>query len=169
MPTVDMEHWRRLPCAHCPLPTAQAIARDQTVLRDPPPWSGVVTCDGGGLELIFRQFKLEVPRADWSGGQAAGVCGCLEPTSGILVSPPQASISIFMASHSSPLQTPIKGPEILFIDTMVTCFGASSLRIPSTCQAERQLTDGFGGRRHQSWSPVDFAATAPSPDRLPRW
>lgn len=38
------------------------------------------------LGLFFRQFKVEVPRAHWSGGRAAGMCGCVEPTSGILVS-----------------------------------------------------------------------------------
>lgn len=70
-------------CAHCP-PPARLLPATRPFYEFLPR-SGVVG-DEVDLGLFFRQFKVEVPRAHWSGGRAAGMCGCVEPTSGILVS-----------------------------------------------------------------------------------
>lgn len=70
-----------VPTAHrrpdcCPRPDRSTSSSPGVVL-----WVTMVD-----LGLFFRQFKVEVPRAHWSGGRAAGMCGCVEPSSGILVS-----------------------------------------------------------------------------------
>lgn len=124
-----------VPTAHrrpdcCPRPDRSTSSSPGVVL-----WVTMVD-----LGLFFRQFKVEVPRAHWSGGRAAGMCGCVEPTSGILVSggrrAHQFPFSWRHIHHALP--NPFQ---------MVTRFDASSSRVPSLCQAEKQPVS----RKRQPW------------------
>lgn len=108
--------------------------------------------------------QVEVPRAHWSGGRAAGMCGRVEPTSGILCLwwPPRPSISIFLASHSSrPSKQLIKGPAILFrwsLASMRPGPGSPHYARPRNSLCPENVNLGL---------PADCVATVPSPDRFP--